>query len=63
MKPSLITKMRTADTHCKCYVAISAAYGAIAGLALVKFGLVLSLPEVVLFAAYGRLAVRHWTGR
>ncbi|MGD0433564.1 MAG: hypothetical protein ABSA58_20985 [Acetobacteraceae bacterium] len=55
--------MRTPDTHCKCYLTITAAYGVIAGLALVKLGLLLSLPEVVLFAAYLRLAVRHWIKR
>jgi hypothetical protein len=63
MKPSLIAKMRNADTHCKCYLAISAAYGAIAGVALVRLGLLFSLPEVILFAAYSRLALRHWAGR
>jgi hypothetical protein len=63
MKPFPIPKMRKPDTHCKCYLTITAAYGVISGLALVKLGLLLSLPEVVLFAAYLRLAVRHWIKR
>jgi hypothetical protein len=53
----LLEKMRTLTFEGKCHLVISAGYSFAAGLALIQFGLPHSLPELVIAAAYARLAL------
>jgi hypothetical protein len=53
----LIEKMRKLTFEGKCHLVISAGYSVTAGLALAQFGLPHSLPEIVIAAAYARLAL------